>query len=119
MRVEGIRLLVDPAPETGGRKGTRIKKRLSVCVAHGDGRVGATRQDGPWWPPGEAWLSKQSPQAAEGDPALQSPRPTHTPPTGDVSPKRTINRELQDMNKTSKVKKLISVAVIPGGYIHR
>lgn len=67
---EGIRLLVDPAPETGGREGTRIKKRLSVCAAHGDG---------PWWPPGEAWLSKQSPQAAEGAPALQSPQPTHAP----------------------------------------
>lgn len=80
-----------------------------MCAAHGDG---------PWWPPGEAWLSKQSPQAAGG--ALPcSPHSPLTPPTDDVSPKRTINRELQDKNKTSKVKKLISVAVIPGGYIHR
>lgn len=41
------------------------------------------------------------------------------PPTGDVSPKRTSSRKLQDKNKTSKVKKLVSVAVMPGGYIHR
>lgn len=38
-------------------------------------------------------------------PALQSPRPTHTP--GDV-PKG--ERELQDKKKTSKVKRLIGIA---------
>lgn len=60
---------------------------------------------GPSWPPGEAWLSRQRPQAApeaEGAPALESPRPTHMPPTGDGGPKS--NRELEDRNKTSKVK---------------
>lgn len=74
------------------------------------------------WPlvaPRRGLAEQAEPPSSRGGPCPAVPTAHSHAPTGDVSPKRTINRELQDMNKTSKVKKLISVAVVPGGYIHR